>query len=219
MQASDIIIPLPFVIVLGGMAWWITSAKKRGHQARGRLAELNGWQYEAGSGVYKIGDDKEQANILYRVSGSLSDGKSWRMEVRMRMEVDQTGMSESTVWQMPSGDMTVLLMQRSSVPVSTEMKTAVLRKNGINIDVGKLHTVEIASLSTASDPYEVYADEREKARARLNPVTPFIAYFSRAKARPSVCMTPGNTAVRLPLCLEKPADMEALIRLGLALCS
>lgn len=218
MQASDILIPLLFLAVLGGMAWWFSSAKKRGHSIRSRLAETNGWRYEAGSDVYKIGDDKQQANILYRLSGSRPDGKTWLMETRMRLEIDQTGMSEQTIWQMPYGDMTVLIMQRSSVPVPREMKAAVLRKNGIDLDLSKLDSVEIAGLSTTSDPYEAYTDKSEKAMDLLEQALIYFAYFSSAKARLSVCITPGNTVVRMPLSLEKPADMEAMVRLGLSLC-
>lgn len=218
MQASDILIPLLFLIALGGMAWWLTSAKKRGHTARSQLAKLNGWLYEAGSDVYILGADKQQSNVLYRLSGSLPDGRIWLMEARMRMDVDQAGMNEQTVWQAPCGDMTVLLMQRTSLPISKEMKTAVLNKNGIDIDVGKLDIVEITGLSTPSDPYEAYADENERAQDLLERTSVFAAYFSGAKAHPSVSITPGNTIVRLPICLEKPADIEAMVHLGLSLC-
>lgn len=217
MQASDILIPLLFLVALGGMAWWLTSAKKRGHAARSQLAKLNGWLYEAGSDVYKLGGNKPQSNILYRLSGSLPDGSMWLMEARMRMEVDQTGMSEQTVWQAPCGDLTVLLMQRSSMPIPKEMKTAVFHKSGIDIDAGKLDTVEITGLSTPSDPYEAYADESERARDLLERASVFIAYFSKIKAHLSVSITPENSMVRLPICLEKPADMEAMVRLGLSL--
>lgn len=217
MQMTDIVIPLLFLAVLGGMAWTMTAGKKRGHKTRSRLAGANGWKYEAGSGVYKSGDDKQQSNVLYRLSGISPDGRAWLMEARMRMDIDHTGMSEQTVWRMPYGNMTVLLMQRSSVPVPQEMKTAVMRKNGIDIDASNLDIVEIAGLSTQSDPYEAYADKVDDARARLERASAFITHFSVAKARPSVSITQGNTIVRLSICLEKPADMEAMVRLGLSL--
>ncbi len=219
MQASDILIPLLFLAVLGGMAWWLTAGKDRGHKTRNRLAEANGWKYEAGSEVYKLGDDRQQSNILYRLSGSLTDGKTWLMEARMRMEIDQSGMSEQTFWQMPWGNMTLLLMQRSSVPVPREIKAALLLKNGIDIDLNELHSVDITGISTLSDRYEAYADDPDKALDLLGQASDFVAYFSDAKAWPSICISPGNTIVRLPLGLEKPADMEAMARLGLSLYS
>lgn len=218
MQVTDIVIPLLFLAVLGGMAWWLTAGKKRGHTTRSRLASANGWKYEAGSGLYKLGDDIQQSNILYRLSGSLPDGRAWVLEARMRMEIDLTGMNEQTVWQMPYGYMTVLLTQRSSVPIPKEMKTAVLRKNGIDIDAGSLDIVEIAGLSTPFDPYEAYADKSDQARVGLERASVYLAHFSATQALPSVSITPGNTVVRLPICLEKPADMEAMVRLGLSLC-
>lgn len=218
MQVSDILIPILFLAILGYMAWRFSSGKKKAHSVRRRLAELNGWQYETGPEMFKIGDNKEQSNILYRLSGTRTDGKTWSMETRTRMEIDQVGMSEQTVWQMPCGDMTLLLMKRSSVPVPQEMKAAILRKNGLDVNLGELHSLDIDGLVNMPNTYEAFTDDSCKARKLLDQASPYIAYFSGVKAQLSICMTPGNTTVRMPICLDKPRDMESMVRLGLSLC-
>ncbi len=217
MDAAGAVTLLVFAAGFGAMVFFLTRAKRTGHERRETLAAARGWTYVRASGVYVAGSVPD--NLLYRLSGGDGD-RGWTLEARMRLEVDRKGMAGGTVLRAKWSGPALAVFPRDPTGLARSALSGFLSGRGAVSPGNDLVTVGIPGDGPCG--FEALSDDPGRAGPILGQLAPAlsrIAPGSELARNLHILCVSGTAEVVLKTCAETPGDMETMVLLGVALVS
>ncbi|MDF1617904.1 hypothetical protein [Petrocella sp. FN5] len=223
MTWKDVVVPILFVIVLGGMALLLTRRGRQNHEARAKAAAQKNYQYNAATSV--VVNKDVPRNLLYTLRDNSSNESSWKMEAYFRKNV-KVGSSttnnivlyENTKWLGNGGGFNGLIIPKSPIDLSVEEIAKSLETMGHKMNIRGLQ--RIALPERLSKYFDMFSDDERQMTdfVQKNEESFFLVADNYPIRRHLVIMiTPDNISMNVSWCIENPEDMMAFAELGASL--